>query len=656
MGLAFLGEPSIFIRDENMSDPFREGDNLESLRDHWMALPPKLKALMPETNLSYYEATNQMHCGQGEGGSKFTDPDVKNILDVVGLRQNLVLAVTNRVDDRAELIAAGAPENAFLPATKGPDAPEGLPEALYFKVEGVEGRLGVIKLGELHPDTRLLVRREKGKSNPEDKKTYAPVSFTAIQGTAEDMPKTNFATVIVGRSPGGSDELWTVHPGSPVRPVMGEYSFTQGLLGPDELATGEKQPVRVMTVEEIKKMAGLNDSDYVKIIPGDFEDMTEKYQIVLEHERSGSETRDSRVKRLRAAVLELFPGEEAQALRENIDRSFQVPQFGDYHNEGIFMDSHLDLILKQIDQVEQSKFPEALSLSTREALQRAALQDKQAVRQYVFLHDISKADCLTLKFGEEDRVLTWDEWQEMLAQSILGKEAQNGDEKAFRAFCEEQGITGISYFQNQGEIKRQHGKTGADELRQSGLVAHDAMLAAIEAHEVAYSFSRINVKTYESFFGDMASEARDFALLASYVDTMSSLRSDGNPDLTNFLALAGSREKFESLVLLEERLRDVKIDKQKFVQAWAALRASPEALTSDMIESMAEKLLKECRIAGYDVDRLRILIEPLVENGTLTADERERLLETAKTDPQSIGRTFGSKMRFLTPVLKQALV
>lgn len=253
----------------------------KSFRDQQMSLSPELKALLPDENLSYLERTNEMHFGPGEGGSKFNDANVRSIFDVIKKYPELGEAVSQRRDDREALIAAGAPENAFLPAVKGSDAPPGLPEALYYKVENVEGRLGIIKLKDLSDDTKILVRREKGKSDPKDKKTYVPVSFTVVRGNAEDMPRTDFATVIVGRSDGaeGKDAVWTVHPGAPIRPAGGEFPFTAGLLGPDEIGEGEKQPAHLMTVAELRKQTGLGDEDYIKIIPGDLETITSNYQV-----------------------------------------------------------------------------------------------------------------------------------------------------------------------------------------------------------------------------------------------------------------------------------------------------------------------------------------------------------------------------------------
>lgn len=264
----------------DMSDPLREGEVKLSLRDTRMKLSNDVQAIVSEGSLGYLEMTNQMHCGPGEGGSKFTDGRVGNILDVVAMRQDLGKDVADRVDDREALLAAGAPPSAFLPARRDASTPEGLPEALYFKVDNVEGRLGIARVGDLDPSTRVLVRREKGKSDPSDRKTYVPVSFTVACGTIDDMPKTDFATIIVGRSPGEENGVWTVHPGAPIRPAGGEYSFTHGLVGPDEVPAGEKQPARVMTLAEVMSGANLTENDYVKIVPGNMNEVSAKYEVI----------------------------------------------------------------------------------------------------------------------------------------------------------------------------------------------------------------------------------------------------------------------------------------------------------------------------------------------------------------------------------------
>lgn len=254
---------------------------IASLEETKKKLPHDTQALIPSNMMSYYSQTNDLHCAPGEGGSKFTDAKVENIFDVLQKVPNLGERVAERTDDREALKNAGTPNSAFLPDTKTSEHPAGLPEALYYKVDGIEGRLGVIQLKDIPSDARILVRREKGNSNPENKESYTPVSFTYINGTVYDMPRTNFATVIVGREEGEKDSLWTIHPGAPVRPVLKEVGdWSQKLKSPEEISQGEKQLVRVMTVEQLLKEGELKPEDYIKITPGKLDTVLQKYQVL----------------------------------------------------------------------------------------------------------------------------------------------------------------------------------------------------------------------------------------------------------------------------------------------------------------------------------------------------------------------------------------
>lgn len=441
---------------------------------------------------------------------------------------------------------------------------------------------------------------------------------------------------------------------------------------------------------------------------------------IPDSERTPADTRKARVERLRAMVAEIFPGEESQGLRDKIERSFDVPQVGEYHTEGAFMDSHLDLIVENVEAVARGEFPEEIPAAIRKMLSRAVHRDTKAVKKYVFEHDIAKGDSLTLvsgasqevlskenwqallasselgqkaakgdnksmrafkkernideaieadgqvviKHGEVGRPVSWEEWQALLASSELGRKVLAGDEAALKAFCEERGIVGISYYQALGERQGSHGKTGAERLRSLG-VSDESVLNAIEKHEVAFQFASkeeeatgkilARADRFRTHFGGLSSEDVDFVFLASYVDTMSSIRKSGKPNLTGFLAMAASFEKSKSLQALESRLAGGSdLDMQKFQKAWSLLRNSYEALPTSAIDAAEMKLRAECKLSGYDVERLRVLVEPLVASETFTRDESDRLLEMAEKDPQRIGRVFGSKMKVLGDILRQA--
>jgi len=210
------------------------------------------------------------------GGSKFTE--IANIFEVLekdGVR--IAEAVKARTDDREALLRAGASERAFLPSTKAEADPEGLPEALYYKVDGVKGKLGIEKIGNLDPATRILVRREKSAKDDQGREKV-PCSFTVIQGNPEDMPDTDYATVIVGREGGdkAKDELWTIHPGAPIRAAQGDFlSGSESLPGPED---GKKQRVMVTTVQELLNSGRMTKDDYVKIVPGSLDASLSQYE------------------------------------------------------------------------------------------------------------------------------------------------------------------------------------------------------------------------------------------------------------------------------------------------------------------------------------------------------------------------------------------
>ena len=218
----------------------------DSLKKQWDQLPNEVQKILPKENFEYYESTNRMHCDESApGGSKFLKIDeggVDNIFQVIeklGYDRFSEL-IKSRTDHRDELMEAGAPENAFLPAVKTDNMPEGLPEALYFKVDNIKGRLGIIQIAQLNPQLKIKVMQEK---------EGAPLSYSVVLEDSKDAyPETDFATIIIGRDPGSDkDELWTIHPGAPIRPVTSD-KFKDG----DEITVQDLIDSGVSTDEYIK--------------------------------------------------------------------------------------------------------------------------------------------------------------------------------------------------------------------------------------------------------------------------------------------------------------------------------------------------------------------------------------------------------------------
>jgi hypothetical protein len=250
----------------------------ESLEDTLSKLPASVRSLIPDSNLEYYKNTSNAHCDVSRpGGSKFLEiSNIFKVLERDGAR--ISEQVKKRQDDRQIFLEAGVDQSVFLPATKNPGDPEGLPEALYYKVEGLKGKLGIVQLQELDPETTVLVRREKSVKD-EQGNEKVPCSFSVIRETLEDMPDCDFATVIIGREGGeqGKDELWTIHPGAPIRTAQGDFiPGSENLPGPQE---GVKQKAMILKVKDLLASGKMSENDYVKIVSGKEEDVLSQYEL-----------------------------------------------------------------------------------------------------------------------------------------------------------------------------------------------------------------------------------------------------------------------------------------------------------------------------------------------------------------------------------------
>ncbi len=312
-----------------------------------------------------------------------------------------------------------------------------------------------------------------------------------------------------------------------------------------------------------------------------------------EAEREAIE-RPGRLERLKGRVEQLFQGEKLAGLRGKVIESFGVPQFGPHHNEGMFMDSHLDGILSNIDRLRNGEFPDELPGGIRESFQTIANERTDELERYAFLHDIAKADRLRIRYEGKKEVdePTWEEWRRRLP------EAAREDPVALRAFCKENNVKGFAYYQL-SQSKRggivQHGAAGRQYLEGLGedVGIAPAMLEAIAAHEIAYQFENANARTYQKHLGEMEKEERGLALLASFLDTSSSLKSDGAVDLHNFMALLDAKHNFELFEEVADVLyADPALDPQKVKRSLGVL-ADKKVAIQESKEELLVRLRKE---------------------------------------------------------------
>jgi len=399
------------------------------------------------------------------------------------------------------------------------------------------------------------------------------------------------------------------------------------------------------------------------------EDLAKKMQLA----KRETETRGERLEKLRAKVAELFPKPEQMKLREAIEASFDVPQVGDYHNEGLLMDTHLDKILEIIDAVADGSYewPTELPEKTRELIQDTIKNNRQALKRYAFLHDLAKNDTLRVSVSEqtsegskiEDLAYTWAEWQALVPEDVRRNPSKLLEFMQGRSLTRK--IVSISYFHQTGDktpsgVKvaegRKHGEMGKEKIQGLGETGVDELtLTAIANHEVAYQFTAPNVDTYEKFFGSLSEEERNLVMAASFVDTMSSLRLDGSAEISNFLALAVSRSNAEVLKGLAENLsQNPKLDKKKVESALLALKKAGQPINA---AAELARLEKECRPTEYDLGKLDRLLAELVTKNILTGDETAEVRTLILTNNQAdLGKKFGKKMKDIRTVMAASAI
>ncbi len=297
--------------------------------------------------------------------------------------------------------------------------------------------------------------------------------------------------------------------------------------------------------------------------------------LTPERIKTEKEERSERLEKLNAEVERLFSGEEFQGLREKITRSFNVPQWGEYHNEGILMDTHLNRMIEVIEGFGRGESGEALPEATRTSFEGLVSTYGDTLKKYVFLHDIGKPDLLRIQWNPkegEKKGRAWEGNLEELGSELGLSQEELSDPSRMAEFFSSQDIKGVSYYhqgiENENGRKTEsakHGEHGAEHVgdEYEGVVEPE-ILKAIELHEAAYQFEKVKPDTYKKLFGELGEEHKQLALFASYIDTAASFREDGAPNLSNFGFLLTSKSNAESLEVISNELASVQgLDKKK---------------------------------------------------------------------------------------------
>ncbi len=369
-------------------------------------------------------------------------------------------------------------------------------------------------------------------------------------------------------------------------------------------------------------------------------------------------SRPERVRFLGEQVKKLFSGEELAPLRERIERSFNVPQWGDYHNEGMPMDTHLLVILKTIKDVREGVFHKDLPKDMHPLFQDIVIRYGDALKRYVFLHDITKADTIRLQHtpleGEKKSAKVWQGTiEEMRAEYDIPEEVATSPVD-LRAWFLENNVSGVSYYHEEMDVpmterkttSSKHGKSGAETLRSMGYEGvAPAVLLAIENHEVAYSFKKIKPDTYSEYFSSMSEEEQALALVASYVDTMASFRENGAPDLGDYQSLLGSRKNARIIAAVKAGMSTIPSLEVKKVDTFINGLRKLEVPIDATADHLLERMKKECAETVYDMNYFEQEIGKLLIAEKLVQAEADKLCAMMRAgQAKEIGKTFGPRI------------
>lgn len=337
----------------------------------------------------------------------------------------------------------------------------------------------------------------------------------------------------------------------------------------------------------------------------------------------------------------------------DVKRSLRVPQLSPHHREGPFMDEHLVLVLAALEQVARGEIDERVHEAARELmLEAVSVLGIETCQQYVLLHDLDKANCLTLTYENGRKVaISWDEWKGMFA-------GQTGEE--LESFCQEEGIVQISYFQETPDGTRKHGAVTAERLRGRDDIP-SVVVDAIGEHEMCFTFGArggINIPLMEKLGEGKNRKSFGFMLAVNYADQMGSLKDNGEPDLSDFLLMVDSFVALGYLTALRDefviaRRRGERFDDQAVEKALAVIRKDVNAFQSETVEQAFERIASQTRLPEVSEGQVLEALSPAIAEG-LPQEFVEAIVAEMTTSGKlssETGKRLGRFNRLVRPAL-----
>ncbi|MBT4942268.1 MAG: hypothetical protein HON29_04485 [Candidatus Magasanikbacteria bacterium] len=352
------------------------------------------------------------------------------------------------------------------------------------------------------------------------------------------------------------------------------------------------------------------------------------------------------------SAISLLPKDLQQGAQE----SRRVPQFGPYHCEGPFMDSHLHLALETLEALGRgevdSKVPATVATLMVEAVRRIGIE---TCWQYILLHDFDKANRLSLKLSSDSPLRTeggkkgemlqvsWSQWTAM----FNGETGEELDD-----FCQENGIVQISYY-HQSPTDGFPGKHGACTATrfESREDISPLVIRAIRDHELSKTFEWVDIGKAHQMFEGCDNVAVGFVFAANYADLMASHREGGAVDLSTFIYMCKSYQACVSFKDVASRLAATdSLDQHVLSKELDKLRKSDIAFSDETADQVYGRILKVCKLMAFSADQVRSAL-----SGIDLADEVLHQIIEDMTTVGKLSKETGKNLRAANRFVRAAL-